>query len=158
MAVPMLSGYTTDRQMTHDTWVYGWMLPSWWLLEIAFHTLFIIAWLADGDSLMCGIVMKGRQNSKMLCTFFQTKIRDLKSRNWPYPCFYGMKRHQFFVLFFFCFGKMENMSFWINDIMIPDTKNLWSTYHQKNGIWSVSQFQIMNLLWGSMFPWFKLSL
>ncbi len=35
----------------------------------AFHTLVLIAWLADGDSLMCYIVTMGRQIAKMFSTF-----------------------------------------------------------------------------------------
>ncbi len=35
----------------------------------AFHALFRVAWLADGDSLMCCIVMMGRQIAKMFSTF-----------------------------------------------------------------------------------------
>ena len=31
----------------------------------SFHALFLIAWLADGDSLMCCIVIMGRQIAKM---------------------------------------------------------------------------------------------
>ena len=34
----------------------------------SFHALFLIAWLADGDSLMCFIVMR-RQIAKMSSTF-----------------------------------------------------------------------------------------
>ncbi len=35
----------------------------------SFHALFLIAWLADGDSLMCYIVTMGRQIAKMFSTF-----------------------------------------------------------------------------------------
>ncbi len=35
----------------------------------SFHALFLIAWLADGDSLMCCIVMIGRLIARMFSTF-----------------------------------------------------------------------------------------
>ncbi len=37
--------------------------------QCTFHALFLIAWLADGDSLMCFIVTMGRQIAKMFYTF-----------------------------------------------------------------------------------------
>ena len=36
---------------------------------VTFHVLFLIAWLAGGDSLVCYIVMMGRQIARMLYTF-----------------------------------------------------------------------------------------
>ena len=57
----------------------GFFFWSCWVLEdlewpvigrrISFHALFLIAWLADGDSLTCSIVMMGRQIAKMVSTF-----------------------------------------------------------------------------------------
>ncbi len=35
----------------------------------SFHALILIAWLADGDTLVCCIVMMGRQIAKMFSTF-----------------------------------------------------------------------------------------
>ena len=46
------------------------MLQLDFMLEIStFHALFLIAWVADGDSLMCCLVMMGRQIAKMFSTF-----------------------------------------------------------------------------------------
>ncbi len=43
------------------------------LIDVAnwhsFHALFLITWLADGDSLMCCIAMMGRQIAKISSTF-----------------------------------------------------------------------------------------
>ena len=39
------------------------------LFNSTFHALFLMAWLADGDSLTCCIVMMGRQIAKMFSTF-----------------------------------------------------------------------------------------
>ncbi len=39
------------------------------IATMTFHTLFLIPCLADGDSLMCGIVMMGRQIAMMFSTF-----------------------------------------------------------------------------------------
>ncbi len=49
----------------------SWQLfPSWQNACLkAFHALILIAWLADGDSLMCCIVMMGRLIAKMFSTF-----------------------------------------------------------------------------------------
>ncbi len=42
------------------------LLPSYFL---SFHPFILIAWLADGDSLMCYIVMMGRLIAQMFSTF-----------------------------------------------------------------------------------------
>ncbi len=72
-------------------------LPFFWRrvhasesVVIPFHALFLIAWLADGDSLMCNIVTMGRQIAKMFSTFslwgslFLTKVmKTLRWGQWP---------------------------------------------------------------------------
>ena len=45
------------------------MVPSDQSNSVPFHALFLIAWLPDGVSLMCCIVMMWRQISKMFSTF-----------------------------------------------------------------------------------------
>ncbi len=54
--------YMLDSAKTWDTSaLYSNLVPS--------HALFLIALLTDGDSLMCCIVMIGRQIAKMFSTF-----------------------------------------------------------------------------------------
>ncbi len=48
---------------------YGATKQMVWTFIESFHTLIPIAWLADGDYLMCCIVMMGRQIAKMFYTF-----------------------------------------------------------------------------------------
>ena len=54
-------------------WFTGLAIRRWCLKSVrkrnTFHALFLIAWLADGDSLICCIVMMGRQIAKMSFTF-----------------------------------------------------------------------------------------
>ncbi len=59
-----------NTQLTSvETNVANWQQAKAIVPCYTFHALFLIAWLADGDSLMCCIVRMGRQIARMFSTF-----------------------------------------------------------------------------------------
>ena len=63
-AEPIYTHLFCDFVQTH-TQTTPFLLPR----PLTFHALFRIAWLADGDSVMCSTVMMGWQIAKMFSTF-----------------------------------------------------------------------------------------